>query len=73
VPVTVVTSDTLGGEPSDPRVARDPAVRERFRAGQLALAERFDTRLVVVDGDEWVPTYRPDRLAEIILSAIPTE
>ena len=69
VPVTVVISGAAADGPFDARVARDPAVRQRWIAAHEDLAERFGTRLVVIDGDEWVPTYRPDRLVEVILAA----
>ena len=45
-------------------------MRQRWVENNERLAERFHTPLLTVDGDEWVPTYRPDRLAEIILAAV---
>ncbi|HEX4906859.1 MAG TPA: hypothetical protein VFU93_15505 [Acidimicrobiales bacterium] len=65
VPVLVATADP--DAPADPRNG-DASTRARFHENQLALAERLDAELVVIDGDPWPPTHRPNELVEVLLA-----
>jgi streptogramin lyase len=63
VPVLVVAADPAAR--ADPRNG-DEATRARFHANQRDLAERLGAEFVVVAGDPWPPTYRPQTLAELL-------
>ena len=64
-PVLVATADPDAA--ADPR-SGDASTRARFHENQRALAGRLHAELVVIDGDPWPPTHRPDELVEALLA-----
>ena len=64
VPTAVVTSDPE----ADPEPRNGTAAtRKQWFAPQRDLAARLGVSVVVVDGDPWVPTYRPAEVVDVIM------
>ena len=67
VPVVVATSDP--GAPADPRNGT-AETRKQFLFNQQQMAIRLGASIVVVEGDAWVPTYRPGAVVDEIVDLL---